>query len=483
MSELRLEMPSKATPAPTVAVDVPKEAATSARERLSVVQLLMFGFPALPHAFVALPLFVVLPSFYAANTAVTLAQIATIAAITRIFDALADPLVGFLSDRTRSRFGPRKPWMLGVVLMCPLAIFHLFQPPADATALYFGLWSFVLYVGFTMFEIPRQAWSADISRDYVQRSRISMFVAVFNIAGSLVFWLLPLALSRLTGTTEITGSTLSGIAWLYLVFLPLSLALTVIFVPTGQGAGAGLAAAVALPRSTLRELLASFRRCRPLWRYLGVIGCWGLGQGAFLSTIYIFINDYMKLSAQFAFLMILFFMVQLAALPVWSRLLRHFDRHRVWAFALGADVLARAAVLLLPEGADRLWPMVAMVACSAFLAAPCSFLPGAVLGDVVDYDHLKTGVKKAGNFFALNTVVIKIAMAIGASVGFMLLAATGYQVGGANDAAAQRGLIAAYIGFPAAMGLLGLALGWNFPITSRRQRIVRRRLERRAAAG
>ena len=472
MSELSLEMPDRAS--------APAATRSAASDRLTAMQLLMFGFPALPHAFVALPLFVVLPSFYAAHTAVTLAQIATIAGFSRIFDALSDPIVGFLSDRTRSRLGPRKPWMLGVVLVCPLAIFYLFQPPADATATYFAVWSFVLYVGFTMFEIPRQAWSADLSRDYIQRSRISMYIAVFNIAGSLVFWLLPLALSRFTGTTEITGSTLSGISWLYLICLPLGLLLTVMFVPAGPVVLAPLASGAGTT-SSLADLLRSFRRCRPLWRYLGVIGCWGLGQGAFLSTIYIFINDYMGLSAQFAMLMILFFIVQLAALPVWSRVLRRFDRHHVWAFALGADVIARMSVLLLPTGAEHPWPMVLMVACSAFLAAPCVFLPGAVLGDVVDYDHMKTGVKKAGNFFALNTVIIKVAMAIGGSVAFGLLALTDYKVGAKNDAHAQLGLLVAYLGFPAVMGLLGMVLGWTFPITSAHQRTVRRRLERRAA--
>ena len=74
------------------------------------------------------------------------------------------------------------------MLLCPVSIFQLFQPPAEAGVDYFALWSFLLYVGFTMFEIPRQAWTAELSRDYVERSRIEMNVAVFNILGSLVFW-------------------------------------------------------------------------------------------------------------------------------------------------------------------------------------------------------------------------------------------------------------------------------------------------------
>lgn len=446
--------------------------APSSADVLASWRILLFALPASPHAFVVMPLMIVLPSYYATHTSVTLAQIAAIATFSRILDALADPLVGYLSDLTRSRLGPRKPWLFAACALCPTAIFYLFQPPQDATVVYFTGWSFALYIGIATFEIPRQAWAAELTRDYAQRSRVSIFVAVFNVAGSLVFWLLPLALWKLTGTTAITGTTISGIAWLYAFLMPAALLASIAFVPVGvpqiQAAG----------QSAWRSLVHSVKTCRPLWRHLLAIGCWGVGQGAFMSTIYIFNTDYMKLGDKFPLLMILYFIVQLAAMPVWSRWLEGMDRHRAWAWSLGVDTVARLAILAVPVGPDAIYPAIGIVVVTAFFNAPANFLPPAILSDVVDYNTLKTRSNKAANFFAINTLVVKITMALGAGSAFAVIAAANYQVGKANDARAQAGLLAAYLGIVTVMHLISTALAWTFPLTRRRHEVVRRRLER-----
>jgi len=221
-------------------------------------QLILFAFPSLPHAFVALPLNIVIPSFYAAHTAVTLAQIAAVTSLSRLLDAFLDPMLGYLSDRTKTRIGPRKPWVLAGAIVCAVSIFFLFRPASGANYIYYGVWSFLLYFGFTLFEIPRQAWTAELSRDYVQRSKIQTWVAVFNVAGSLVFWIMPLILVGLTGTTALTGTALAGIAWLYAALMPAGILLAVFFVPTGNQHQERLA--------TLRELWRSLRTNKPLWR-------------------------------------------------------------------------------------------------------------------------------------------------------------------------------------------------------------------------
>ncbi len=435
-------------------------------------QLLLFSFPSLPHAFVALPLNIVIPSYFAAHTAVTLGQIAAVTSLSRLLDALFDPMIGFLSDRTRSGLGPRKPWVLGGALVCAISIFFLFQPPSGASFIYYGIWSFLLYFGFTLFEIPRAAWSAELSRDYVQRSKISTFVAIFNVAGSLVFWMMPLVLVGLTGTTAITGTALTGIAWLYAVLMPIGIILAVLFVPAGERARERLA--------TFRELGRSLRSNRPLWRYYAAISAWGLGQGCYLSVIIIFLTDYMKLSQYFPFLMIAFFAVQMLVMPLWQRVIARHGKHRVWAGAMALDALTRPLILLFTPGGGAILPLFMLGGLSAFLNAPANIAPGAILGDVVDYDLMKSGVNKAGNVFAINTLLIKATMAVGAGLAFWMLDAFHYQVGHANGAGANLGLMIGYLVFPAVMYFAAAAIGWNFPIDSVRHAIIRRRIERRA---
>jgi len=434
-------------------------------------QLILFAFPSLPHAFVALPLNIVIPSFYAAHTAVTLAQIAAVTSLSRLLDAFLDPMLGYLSDRTKTRIGPRKPWVLAGAIVCAVSIFFLFRPASGANYIYYGVWSFLLYFGFTLFEIPRQAWTAELSRDYVQRSKIQTWVAVFNVAGSLVFWIMPLILVGLTGTTALTGTALAGIAWLYAALMPAGILLAVFFVPTGNQHQERLA--------TLRELWRSLRTNKPLWRYYSAISAWGLGQGCYLSVIIIFLTDYMKLGAFFPFLMIAFFAVQIVAMPFWHKAIARFGKHRVWVFSMVLDACSRPLILLFAPGSQAIVPLFALGAISAFLNAPANIAPGAILGDVVDYDLLKSRVNKAGNVFAFNTLLIKATMAVGAGLAFWILDAFEYQVGKINTSASNFGLMAAYLVFPALMYFVASSIAWNFPLTKNRHSIIRRRIESR----
>jgi Na+/melibiose symporter-like transporter len=115
------------------------------------LQLLLFGFPALPHSFISLPLNSIIPAFYAANTTVTFAEMAVVMTASRIFDAITDPLIGYLSDRTKSPIGRRKPWVLAGTILCAISIYFLFQPARTAGVVYFGVWAFLIYFGFTLF--------------------------------------------------------------------------------------------------------------------------------------------------------------------------------------------------------------------------------------------------------------------------------------------------------------------------------------------
>jgi GPH family glycoside/pentoside/hexuronide:cation symporter len=437
--------------------------------RLSLPRLMAFGFPALPHAFVALPLNIVIPAFYATHTSVTLLQIGVFTSASRLLDAVLDPMVGFLSDRTNTPWGRRKPWTLAAGLVCAAALFFLFQPPRDATIQYYGFWSFLLYFGFSLFEIPRMAWSAEISRDYKERSRINTSAAQFNVAGSLIFWLMPILLFKLSGTTSITGASLTAIAWLYLLLMPAGLIVAAVRVPGG-------APVTTLPLH-LRDIVASVRLNRPLRCYLVAYGLWGLGQGAALSSTLLFLSDHMRMASAFPFLMIALFVTTIAVMPLWSQFAVRMGRHRIWAISLVLSAIARPLALLIAPGPGALWPMLALTCLSGALTAPWNFAPPAMLSDVIDYDLLKTRTNKAGNIFALNTLLVKASMAIGAGGAFVVLDRLHYHAGTSNTGSGETGLLICYMLIPAVLHILSAMVGWEFPLTARRQSIVRRRLE------
>ncbi len=440
---------------------------------LTGAQLLAFGFPALTHAMVASPVYAILPTYYAANTAVTLAQIGTIAAFSRIIDALNDPVMGHLSDRTRTRFGSRKPWIVGAILFMAIAVLQLFSPPADATWLYFLIWSQVLYTGFTMFEVPRSAWSSEISRDYNERARIGLYVGGFNIAGSLFFYSVPILSGILGGDSRIDGGTLQMITMVYLLLMPLGIAVSVWLVPTGQK--------VEHKQARIRDVLGTVRRSRPAQWFYSASMLWGLGQGVVVGCSFLFYTEYMRLPGQYAIIMVVLFVTEIVSLPLWARILPRFDRHRVWAFCIGATALIGPFILLVPRGEAALLPVLCFVVVRGFLTAPTNFLPGAVLGDVIDHDILKSGSNKAGNLFAVHMVLVKVAMATGGAVAFNVLDAMGYRVGAANSESAQTGLLITYFLIPAVFHIAMALVAWRFPIARRQQRIIQARIAQRSA--
>lgn len=113
-------------------------------------------------------------------------------------------------------------------------------------------------------------------------------------------------------------------------------------------------------------------------------------------------------------------------------------------------------------------------------------LPAAILADVVDFGTLKTGEVRTGSYFAFYMLTTTVAMALGAGLGFMLLAAFGYdaRAGALNGGWAQFGMMVTVVGVPTALKVAGALMVWNFPIDARRHAVIRRRLaelDRRSA--
>ena len=439
---------------------------------LSNAARISYGLPAMAHAFVALPLYTIIPAYYAAHTNVTLAQIGMVVALAGIFDALADPVIGFWSDRVKARYSTRKPFLVISMIFCAVSAAYLFQPPPDATIVYFCVWSMLLYVGFSLFEVPHSAWGAELSRDYNVRSKIGVTKAKFNVAGSLSTHLLPIAMSVVTGTAAIGTGTLLGISNLYVFLFPAFMLIAIFVVPDGVKLEAG--------KGKILDIVKILFSSKVVVRFFSTTVLWGLGQGITMSTVYIFMTGYLGLDKQFPYIMATLFLCQIGFLSSWSKILQKLDRHKIWAIGIGTMALLGPTLLLLPRGGQALIPLLLLTVIKAFFSAPANFVPAAILGDVIDYDSLKTGVPKAGSLFALQMLLIRISMAIGGGLAFFALDRAGYRVGQVNSAEADRWLLCIYIGGPMLFHLAMAYSAWTFPITRKRHLVIQKRLEARA---
>jgi len=442
-------------------------------ERLSKKILLVFAAPNAAMSIMHQPAVYIIPAFYAKFTEVSLATIATVLLLGRLFDAISDPLIGYFSDRTKSRFGKRKPWIAAGTPIAMVSIIFMFTPPSSAGTLYFAFWSIVMFASWTLIDIPHVAWGAELSHDYDERSRIMTAREVAYYTGSLLFMASPLLLRPWTGNTEIGPQVMRFAGWTVAISLPVLIFFTLRLVPIGKQ--------VATHNVDLWDFVKSVKVNRPFVRYAVTRVSDFTGLGIWLSAFFIFTDTYLGIGDKFAYLLLIAWLTRVLAAPVWLRLFLLFGKHRVWAVSAFSSALITPMALLVAPGPSAFLPLMVYAFALGFVESGGAFAPKAIFGDVVDYDTLKTGSNKAGSYYAFEGLMQKAAIAIGGSLGFYLLSAFEFNINGGNSTQQNLGLFLAFgIAPPILRAIAGLTI-WGFPIDSRRQGIIKRRIESRAA--
>ena len=132
---------------------------------LSAANLAVYVAPAFAMAVPTIPVYVLLPAFYAEAMGLGLAATGAALLAARIFDVVTDPIVGHLSDRLRSRWGRRKPPIAVGAVIAGIALIRLLDPAPGADIWYLVAWAIVLYLGWTLVAVPYTAWGAELSPD------------------------------------------------------------------------------------------------------------------------------------------------------------------------------------------------------------------------------------------------------------------------------------------------------------------------------
>jgi len=441
--------------------------------KLPTSKLLIFSLPAIPIAIMHVPTGAIIPGFYAKHTGISLATIGLIFLATRIFDAVTDPMIGYLSDRFNTRFGRRKPWVFVGALMAAVSTYFLFTPSAEAGAMYMLFWFFALYFSWTVMEIPYRAWSSELTGDYTERSRISTYIASMGAIGTVAFMSIPLL--PIFQSTEINADTLKVMALLIVVLLPTMTTIAV----WKSGRGAELTHGA---RAGITGALQSFRHNGALQIFTTSFVFGGLASGLFLALFYIYVDSYLMIGGSFALLYVLNAGANFVGLPIWYFIMKKTGKH----LALAASWLVYAALLLImalfvQPGPNALAPMIVLAITIGLAEAAIKVSPYAIVGDIVDVEILRSNVNRAGSYFAVLTLVAKLNFAIGGGVGFLLLGLIGYSVGATNDPLANIGFLAVFAGLPALLYAIATAIIVRFPLNKQRQSEIRRQIEERAA--
>ena len=405
---------------------------------------LRYGLLGLPLAFVALPLYVLLPNHYAREFGVPLATLGAVLLGARLLDALIDPLLGRLSDRLHARspqavlgFGA---FAAGVLLLGFGLLFFpqlLVDPARHAVLLAAAaVLLAVTYAGYSMLSIAHQSWGAMLGGDALQRGRIVGWREGLGLVGVVLASVIP-TLAGLPAMVTLFG-VLLAIGWVLWTQAPRPV--------RGSAPHAAVDLRLPLRRPAFRRLLVVF-----------VLN--GIASAVPATLVLFFVQDRLRAPASLepAFLG-LYFVMAAASIPAWLRIVRRFGLARSWlgGMCMSVAVFAWAGAM----GAGDAVPFLVVCALSGFAIGSDLVLPSALLAGIIaeagDQPH-------AGAYFGWWNFATKLNLALAAGLALPLLGLAGY-VPGAREPGALRALSLAYCLLPCVLKVLAGASLWALVI-------------------
>jgi Na+/melibiose symporter-like transporter len=368
--------------------------------RLKTGTLFLYGLPNLSISIAQLPIGLYLNDLYTTVLAVPLGMVGLAIFLSRITDVITDPIIGSISDNWAAPFGRRKFWLiLGTPLMV-VSLWLLFVPPPGVGVWWLFVMVSLFYLSSTMIDLPYRAWGSELSSDYRERSRVSGIREMFGLFGNVMVFLIPISLGLLFGLTGIQDWTLA-IAAFTAVALPLFIAVAVIGVhePTREE----LHAQPVDWKNGLRIVArnGSFLRLAAM----GFI--FTMTVGVTTATSLYFVDHIMGVRAVYPYVLLGYFVVSIAAIPLWLRVANALGKHKAVALAILWFAFGSAPMPFI--AGDQFWIFVAFMMIKGSAIGAMLFIPISMAGDVVDLDTLESGRQRTGLYFALWGMVVKFA--------------------------------------------------------------------------
>ena len=424
---------------------------------LTRARLAAYSALALPLAMAALPIYVHVPKYYADDLGLSLAAVGAILLGARLLDAIQDPLLGWLSDRSASATGGRNRYVLAAVPLLALGVLAVFNPPA-ASGSALGLWLagslVVVYLGFSMATISYFAIGAALSTDYHQRTRVTATRGALGVIGVLIAAALPDLLAGKHGA----GEWLRLFSLLYVPILLAGAGLMLFGSPTPP-----VAVAAPTDRPDLRtSLLRPLRNPGFRW-LLGVFAISGVASAIPATLILFYVQDVLQQPQLNAIFLGLYFVFGALGMPLWVAASRRVGKKIAWLFGMGMSVVAFIGAYLLGAGDALEFGIVCAVSGIAYGAELA--LPPSILADIIDRDGATPTQRPEGAYFGLWQLTEKLNLALAAGIALPVLGMLGYRPGTEQSPMGRLSLI--YAAVPCLLKIVAVIVLWLAPVERR----------------
>ncbi len=439
--------------------------ASTRRENLPLAAVLGYGAGNFAYALLGLVVAVNLQFFYTDYVGLAAGLVSWSLLFARLFDAVTDPLLGYLSDRTNTRLGRRRPYFLFSAPFLGICFYYLFSPPVYAdpaqhqgSLLAYMLTFYVLtYLVWTIGAVPYYSLGAELTDDYHERVKVIAIREGWALAGLLIATILPAYLIHVYGGR--TGySFMGGIL------------------------GAGTAVFLIGSASVSRER-AEFQGREPMNPYAGWLATMSNAHfrhlvlafvcsaiaGAVPAVLVIYISVYVigtppwwsdaipGWMPTWSYYLLVYFASGVVSLPLWNRLAAVLGKRATWGVAIAIATCTSAGGFWLGAGSIGYFTVLLVLGGISF--GNYLSLPPSMVADLIDYDEVLTGRRREGSYFAIWAFATKLGNAVTGFVALQVLEHVGYVPGQPQTETVKLWMLWMFSWFPAFFYLLsGLAL-------------------------
>jgi GPH family glycoside/pentoside/hexuronide:cation symporter len=400
--------------------------------------------------------------------------VGAIFALGRAWDAISDPIVGQWSDRTNTRIGRRRPWMLGTLPLLVASFLMIWLPPASLSGVALAAWVavalFGFYTAFTAYIIPHLALGAELTSDHHERSRI------FGVRGAAFMLGMAPAFAgmQIVNNAEVPRDMAAGLALGIAAFVAVVLLIPPVVLRERkefQGRGANDL------RKAMRDVLGNpHARVLIFVQFIEMMGAGVLG---ILSP---YLAEYVwKRPDMIGPLPAVFVGATVVSIPLWVYLSRRYGKRDVWRIAMLGAGLSFGGTVFVVEGEIGL---VVVLLFFAGLSSGCGAAMGpSVMADVIDYDEYVTGERKEGAYSATNGFAIKAANAIIILLVALFLQFSDFTPNAEQTESTKWAFRLIYAGTPFTVYMVGAWIFGRFKLDEAEHARIRAELDARADAG
>ncbi|MDP6375143.1 MAG: MFS transporter [Pseudomonadales bacterium] len=443
------------------APEVPNIDCRSNAERLPLGTKISYGLPNIAGAGMGIAVGIHVNIYYADAVLLPLGFIAAAVAAARSIDAITDPLMGWISDRTRTRWGRRRPWMFVSAPLAAIALVALFSPPEGMETQAAAVWFAVSFVSFflfvTMYQIPHYGLGPEITSNYKERSSLFAWLEGASLLGIICASYVPLQLAKDSMLGPRDGFQVFAVGFaLLLVAFYWSLCVRVRERPAySQGKSNPLIPGI---RRTMRN--------RP-FRLLLISYLIGATTAGISGLLWPFFATYVLKIGPGAqgILLASIFVWGFVSLPLWVRSTRRWGKKWNYIGARVAGAVSAIGMFFMREG--DLVPAAILLALAGIAYGGYSMLGPSIQADVIDYDELHTGKRREAQYGSLWAIMIKFVQIPGAAIPLGIIASFGYVSNADQTETVQLVIMLLYSLAPASAALLSVGVFILFPINER----------------